>query len=229
MAAAARRAATLSTPRMTTSRASRSVWVTRQSEVQRRGAAGGGRESRSGLEVSSISRATMRCASSQLRARASPLAGRRPRPSTVLRRLNASSIVWMQMTSPGAARAWLGRDDVADLHLGIADDHAGDEVFDQLAPLLPGRLSQAVPHPCAERFRALGEARDLRPSVDLSLELSHLSEQSPLTPLQLAPPPPVLLEPSTTTGTEAAAIQSSRGSTTRLAGTAPGGAAGALP
>jgi len=36
------------------------------------------------------------------------------------------------MTSAGAARAWLGRDGVADLDLGVADDHAGDEVFDQL-------------------------------------------------------------------------------------------------
>ena len=45
---------------------------------------------------------------------------------------------------------------MADLDLGIADDHADDEVFDELALLLPGRLCQAVPHPVAERFRALG-------------------------------------------------------------------------
>lgn len=62
----------LSTPRMTTSRVLRSVWVMRRSEVQRRGAAGGGQDSRNCLEVSSISRARMRCASSQLRARECP-------------------------------------------------------------------------------------------------------------------------------------------------------------
>jgi hypothetical protein len=98
------------------------------------------------------------------------------------------------MTSPGAARAWLGRDDVADLDLGIADDHAGDEVFDQLALLLPGRLGQAEPHARAERLRALGEARDLRPPVDLGLELPRLPVQGPLPLLQFAAPPSVLCE-----------------------------------
>jgi hypothetical protein len=98
------------------------------------------------------------------------------------------------MTTPDAARAWLGRHDVADLDLGIADDHAGDEVFDQLALLLPGRLCQAVPRPRAERLGALGEARDLRPSVHPSLQLPHLPVQGPLPLLQVAAPPPVLRE-----------------------------------
>src|SRR3712207_5162445 len=83
--------------------------------------------------------------------------------------LKASSIAWMQMTSPGTARVRLGRDDVADLDLGIADDHAGDEVFDQLALLLPGRPCQRVPRARAERLRALGQARDLCQPVDLGL------------------------------------------------------------
>ena len=98
------------------------------------------------------------------------------------------------MTSPGTARVWLGRDDVADLDLGTADDHAGDEVFDQLALLLPGRPCQGVPHARAERLRALGQARDLRPPVDLGLELPRLAVQGPLPLLQLAPAAPVLLQ-----------------------------------
>src|SRR4051812_48533095 len=100
----------------------------------------------------------------------------------------------MQMTSLGTARAWLGRDDVADLDLGITDDHAGDEILDQLALLLPGRRREAVLDLGTERLRALGEARDLSPSVHLSLELPRLSVQGSLPLFQLAPAPPVLGE-----------------------------------
>lgn len=78
---------------------------------------------------------------------------------------------------------------VADLDLGIAADRAGDEVFDQPALPLLGHHRQAVSRPRAERLRALGEARGLRPQVDLGPKLPRLSVQGPPPLFQLAAPP----------------------------------------
>ena len=59
-------------------------------------------------------------------------------------------VVFAQMTKPHALALRAGGQHVADLDVGIGDDHAVDEQQHELAPLLKAGPSQAAPHACAE-------------------------------------------------------------------------------
>ena len=62
----------------------------------------------------------------------------------------AIEVVFPQMTKADVLAVRAGGQGVADLHLGVRDDHPVDEQHHELAALLEARLGQAVLHPFTE-------------------------------------------------------------------------------
>ena len=62
-------------------------------------------------------------------------------------------VVFPQMAKPDVLALGAGGQHVADLDLGVGDDHPVDEQQDELPALLEGRRGQAVLHPRAESLQ----------------------------------------------------------------------------
>jgi hypothetical protein len=103
-------------------------------------------------------------------------------------------VVSPQMTKPDVLALRPGGQGVADLHIGIRDDHPVDEEHHELAALLEAGLGQASLHAFSERFQRCREVGELAPALRIIAQLLLLPGQRLHAPLQLAPPPLVLFE-----------------------------------
>lgn len=101
-------------------------------------------------------------------------------------------IVFPQVTKADMSTGLGGRNDVADLHLVVGDDHTVDEQFDHLAALREGGLLQAHLEPFTDRLDGWDRLPHLEQLLavvvqltGLPLEVVPLLHQLPLAPLKL--------------------------------------------
>src|SRR5215475_387416 len=72
------------------------------------------------------------------------------------------------------------RHHIADFHLGIVDDDAINEQFDQLSALSKGQVVERGLHALAKRRNALGQRRHIDMLLCLGIELPQLLPQAML-------------------------------------------------
>jgi hypothetical protein len=98
----------------------------------------------------------------------------------------------MTKTDVLALRA--GGQHIADLDLGVGDDHPVDQQQDELPALLEARRGQAALHPRAESLQRRRHTGELLPARHVVAQQLLLAGQSPQALLQVAAPPLVLVE-----------------------------------
>ena len=74
-------------------------------------------------------------------------------------------IVFTQMAEPHVLALGRGGQRIADLDLGVGDDHAVDEQLHEVAPLLEAGLGQSVLHPHAEGFERRHDPGEVLPTL----------------------------------------------------------------
>jgi hypothetical protein len=78
------------------------------------------------------------------------------------------------MTKDGCLTLWAGRDDVADLHLLIADDNTIDQKLYQLPLLGKIQLIKRYLEPIAERCDGIGQFDNIEMLPSLGIQLALL-------------------------------------------------------
>src|SRR5690242_18018913 len=110
------------------------------------------------------------------------------------RHVNRIKVVFTQMTKADVLALGAGGQHVADLDLGVGDDHPVDQQQHELAALLEAGPGQPALHPGPESLERGRHAGELLPAGRVVAQLFLLRGQRLHVPLQVAPPPSVLVE-----------------------------------
>jgi Transposase DDE domain len=103
-------------------------------------------------------------------------------------------VVFTQMTKADVLALGAGGQHVADLDLGVGDDHPVDQQQHELAALLEAGPGQPALHPGPESLERGRHAGELLPAGRVLAQLLLLLGQCPHALLQIASPPSVLVE-----------------------------------
>jgi transposase len=107
---------------------------------------------------------------------------------------NRIKVVFTQMTKADVLALGAGGQHVADLDVGVGDDHPVDQQQHELAALLEAGPGQAALHPGTESLERGRHAGELLAAGRVVAQLLLLLGQRLHVPLQIAPPPSVLVE-----------------------------------
>src|SRR5690242_808011 len=110
------------------------------------------------------------------------------------RHTNRIKVVFTQMTKADVLALGAGGQHVADLDVGVGDDHPVDQQQHELAALLEAGPGQAALHPGTESLERGRHAGELLAAGRVVAQLFLLLGQRLHVPLQIAPPPSVLVE-----------------------------------
>jgi DNA invertase Pin-like site-specific DNA recombinase len=103
-------------------------------------------------------------------------------------------VVFTQMTKADVLALGAGGQHVADLDVGVGDDHPVDQQQHELAALLEAGAGQPALHPGPESLEGSRHAGELLPAGRVLAQLLLLLGQCPHALLQIASPPSVLVE-----------------------------------
>src|SRR3954451_12470617 len=107
---------------------------------------------------------------------------------------NRIKVVFTQMTKADVLALGAGGQHVADLDVGVGDDHPVDQQQHELAALLEAGAGQPALHPGPESLEGSRHAAELLPAVRGPGQRLLLLGQCPHALLQIASPPSVLVE-----------------------------------
>jgi len=110
------------------------------------------------------------------------------------RHVNRIKVVFTQMTKADVLALGAGGQHVADLDVGVGDDHPVDQQQHELAALLEAGAGQPALHPGPESLEGSRHAGELLPAGRVLAQLLLLLGQCPHALLQIASPPSVLVE-----------------------------------
>src|SRR4051794_10560774 len=108
--------------------------------------------------------------------------------------VNRTKVVFTQMTKADVLALGAGGQHVADLDVGVGDDHPVDQQQHELAALLEAGAGQPALHPGPESLEGSRHAGELLPAGRVLAQLLLLLGQCPHALLQIASPPSVLVE-----------------------------------
>src|SRR4051795_7483464 len=111
-----------------------------------------------------------------------------------VRHVNRIKVVFTQMTKADVLALGAGGQHVADLDVGVGDDHPVDQQQHELAALLEAGAGQPALHPSPESLERGRHAGELLPAGRVLAQLLLLLGQCPHALLQIASPPSVLVE-----------------------------------